>query len=328
MSETLVFDYIEHTIPVVNAAHDGVTLTDWVNTYGPTLRKMKETYGGVLIRKARIHSPRVLASVLQNIWQAELQPYQYRSTPRTELQSYIYTATEYNADSVIEQHNENSYSNVYPMDIGFFCMVPPLEGGQTPIVDSQLLYERLPSQIKDKFEAKGVTYIRYYGDIDLPWSEVFCTNDKAQVEKYCETNLIECTWLDGNILRTKQTLPAVQTHPITGKKVWFNQSHLFHPSALGAPVREAILNNYGETRLPRNVTFGDGTRIETDYLDTIRQLLRQLQLSYNWQRNDLLLLDNMRFSHGRNPFKSKRKILVGMANPARMNMKMDETQYG
>ena len=315
MSELSLSGSVKDSIAILNVSESKVKFPDWLSENLQNINALHAQYGGVLIRGARLHSPTLLANVLEKIWQAELLPYCYRSTPRTELKHNVYTATDYNSASIIEQHNENAYSNRFPQVIGFYCMVPSKEGGQTPITDSQLVYEALPSELRAEFEAKGVTYVRNYNDIDLPWAKVFGSTKKYDVEQFCKENGIEYNWDDDNGLRTSQTLPAVQVHPITGKKVWFNQAHLFHYSALDEQLRDAILANYSEEQLPRNAFFGDGSKIDHEVLDTIRNTYRRLQIKFDWKRNDLLLLDNLRFSHGREPFNGVRKVLVGMAKP-------------
>jgi hypothetical protein len=50
-------------------------------------------------------------------------------------------------------------------------------------------------------------------------------------------------------------------------------------------------------------------------LDLIRSAYEQTKIKFPWQKNDVLLLDNMLFSHGREPYTGARKVLVGMACP-------------
>ena len=95
--------------------------------------------------------------------------------------------------------------------------------------------------------------------------------------------------------------------------VWFNQAHLFHISSLLPNIRDAILSAFKEEDLPRNVYYGDGTRIETSILDEIRDIYCQEEIVFPWQERDILMLDNMLVAHGRRPFVGSRKVLVGMA---------------
>ena len=199
------------------------------------------------------------------------------------------------------------------MRAGFLCMLPSATGGATPLADSREVYKKIPAEMRRKFEEKGILYVRNYGDIDLPWTEVFQTEDKSVVESYCQANELTYEWKANGGLRTGQVNPAVATHPVTGEKVWFNQAHLFHVSSLQPEVRESLLAVCGEDDLPRNAYYGDGSPLEEEVLQFIREVYESEKFHFEWQKNDLLLVDNMLFTHGRQPFSGDRKVLVGMA---------------
>jgi alpha-ketoglutarate-dependent taurine dioxygenase len=297
---------------LINACLDQGNAMDWVRLNSDTIQRLLQENGVLLIRGLRVPSSKQLGKLLSTIFAEPLMSYVYRSTPRTKMRSNVYTATEYHPDLVIPQHNENSYSNNWVMRLGFYCVLPSPVGGNTPIADSRKVYNAIPKAIRDKFAEKKVMYVRNYLDIDLSWSEVFQTDDKVEVEAYCLENNMTFEWLDNNGLRTKQINPAVLQHPVTGEFVWFNQAHLFHVSNLGDEIQQNMLATIGEENLPRNTYFGDGARMDVEDLEVIRQVYDQQQVSFRWQANDLLLIDNMLFSHGRQPYTGDRKILVGM----------------
>ena len=291
----------------------GQKVTDWANQHRDAIDQILLDRGMLLIRGLKILSSKQFGMVLSALFGEELLDYTYRSTPRTELRGKVYTATEYPAEETIPQHNENAYANKWALRLGFLCMQPAQTGGETPLADSRLVYQRIDPEIREKFERKGIMYVRNYSDLDLPWQEVFQTSDRAMVERYCADNGLTCEWLGQNRLRTRQINPAVANHPETGETVWFNQAHLFHVSSLKPEVREALLSLDGEEHLPRNTYFADGSPIPAGDLEHIRGVYESLKIQFRWERYDLLLLDNMLFSHGRNPFQGERKVLVGMA---------------
>lgn len=274
--------------------------------------------GAVLIRGLNRLNNKQFGEALKTIFADELINYNYRSTPRTELEEHVYTATEYHSDQVIAQHNENSYSNQWAMRLGFLCKLPSETGGETPIADSRIIYQKIPKEIRDEFEAKKIMYVRNYSDLDLPWSEVFQTENRVTVDKYCRRNNISFEWLEGNALRTKQTTNASQVHPATFEKVWFNQAHLFHVSNLDEELRKCLLDILPPDELPRNTYFGDGSEIDTEFLNIIRSIYEAEKVTFDWQRDDLLLLDNMLYTHGREKFSGSREVLVGMAKPCKL----------
>ncbi|MBQ4862861.1 TauD/TfdA family dioxygenase [Pseudoalteromonas sp. MMG013] len=285
----------------------------WVKSHVSEINQWVNNDGFALLRGLNIVSTNQFSTILETIFGEPLSQYIYRSSPRTALRNNIYTTTEYHADQVILQHNENAYSNSWPMRMGFFCVIPARSGGNTPLADSREVYKHIPSHIREKFEQLGVMYVRNYGDIDLPWQEVFQTNSKVEVQEYCRKNHIEFEWKSDDHLQTRQHRPAAAVHPVTGEKVWFNQAHLFHHSSIDGPESAAMRNSIGIDRLPRNAFYGDGSDIDPKDIAQINDVYRQLTFSYQWQRNDILLLDNMLYTHGREAYQGTRKVLVGMA---------------
>ncbi len=294
-----------------------VNAVRWAEEHQEEVRSLLESQGVVLIRGLKGLGSTDFGEILSTLFGADLLEYVYRSTPRTQMSGNVYTATEYPARQVIPQHNENSYSRTWPNRLGFLCLLPAETGGETPIGDSRMIYKMLPESVRAKFEEQGVMYVRNYSTIDLPWSVVFQTENKTQVEAFCEANELTYEWLDANKLRTTQVNPATAVHPRTGEKLWFNQAHLFHVSSMGKEIADTLLDSLGEEHLPRNSYYGDGSRIEPEVLDLIRTTYEQTKVRFTWQKNDLLLLDNMLFSHGRERYTGARKVLVGMACPNR-----------
>lgn len=296
---------------LLQVENNELALSDWVEENKEAVEDYVSSNGALLIRGLSI-SDEEFGSVLTGLFGEELLSYTYRSTPRTELKKNIYTATEYHPSEVIPQHNENAYSNVWPMRIGFLSVTPAQKMGNTPLSDSRVAYQEIPAEIRDEFERKKIMYVRNYSNVDLPWTEVFQTDDKAAVEAYCRDNDISFEWTAGG-LRTKQVGQASMAHPLTGEMLWFNQAHLFHVSSLEEELREGLVALLGEEHLPRNTYFGDGTAIDEAHLNIIRGVYERTKFSFQWQKNDLLLLDNMLYTHGREPYEGPRKTLVGMA---------------
>jgi alpha-ketoglutarate-dependent taurine dioxygenase len=297
----------------------GRKLSDWLPEHRATILGRVEREGIVLLRGLNIISSAQFASVASTLFGACLLSYTNRSTPRTELRGKIYTSTEYPPEEVIPQHSENAYSHEWPMKIAFLCLVPPGAGGATPVADNRRVYQRIPDEVKEKFERKGIAYIRNYGAAGLPWQEVFQARTRSEVESYCELHGIEYEWTEAEGLRTRQVCPAVAVHPHTASKVWFNQAHLFHWSSHGYENQQALLRTFGEQNLPRHASYADGEPLEEAALSSIRAAYGQETLTFAWEQGDLLLLDNMLHSHGRQAYEGSRKVLVAMAQSRTWN---------
>lgn len=292
---------------------DGMKLIDWMReSRAPIVERLRRE-GVVLMRGLSIISSGQFASISSALFGDELLSYTNRSTPRTELKGNIYTSTEYPKEESIPQHNENAYSHEWPMKIAFMCLIAAEEGGATPVADSRKVYRGIDAAIREKFERKGVMYLRNYKTVGLPWQEVFQVDTKEEVNAYCERHGIDFEWVSNDHLRTRQRCPAVSVHPYTGETVWFNQAHLFHVSNHADDNRKALLQTFGEDDLPRHAYYGDGDPLEEEELEHIRSVYEREKIAFTWKNGDLMLLDNMLYSHGRDPYEGARKVLVAMA---------------
>jgi alpha-ketoglutarate-dependent taurine dioxygenase len=305
-----------HSLPfLVQAEVSSTSLVEWIASNRDELDGHLLKHGGILFRGFAIESADQFEEVIGTV-SGRLLDYTYRSTPRTIVSGKIYTSTEYPPHQTIPLHNENSYTRDWPMKIWFFSRICATTGGETPIADSRRVCQRIPREVRDRFERKGVMYVRNYGSgFDLPWQEVFQTSDRADVEDFCRKLEMQFEWLRNDRLRTRQVCQAVASHPVTGETVWFNQAHLFHVSRLPEEVRDAMLTIFAEEDLPRNVYLGDGAAIDSADLDLICDAYEQEKVAFQWERGDVLLLDNMLTAHARNPFTGERQVVVGMAEP-------------
>lgn len=272
-------------------------------------------HGGVLFRGYSVASTDEFRGFAASFGHP-LVNYDFGSTPRSRVGDGVYSSTEYPAHQHIPLHNEQSCTRTWPMRIWFHCQIAAPHGGETPIADSRKVYHRIDPAIRRRFGRSGLLYTRNYGNgLDVPWQRVFDTNDPAVVEAYCRAHGITHEWSDDGELRTYQVAQASARHPRTGELVWFNQAHLFHPSALEPGLREALLEVVDPDQLPRNVCYGDGSPIEDSVLDEIRGVYRELSVVFPWRAGDVLMLDNMLVAHGRTAFTGERRVVVAMAEP-------------
>eukprot|EP01034_Spumella_vulgaris_P010309 gene10309-13079_t len=167
-------------LPVlIEPAYAGEPLLDALPRLREDLLRQVQRVGGVLLRGFDV--PSVAAFQQFSAAFAPLQNYEFGSTPRTAVSSGIYTSTEYPAHQHIPLHNEQAYTREWAMKIWFHCVIAPQCGGETPIADSRAIYRRMPAGLRERF-AQGLLYVRNYGDFDLPWQQVFNTEDPAEVE--------------------------------------------------------------------------------------------------------------------------------------------------
>ncbi|NLR57684.1 TauD/TfdA family dioxygenase [Chitinophaga polysaccharea] len=241
----------------------------------------------------------------------EMLKYQFQTSPRTEVDRNIYTSTDHPASQVIHMHTESSYSAAWPRHIGFFCSVPATEGGETPIANEMSIINEVGEDVITRFRNKGVKYVRnFVKGLGLSWQKAYQVSAPAEVEALLAREGATFSWFGDGYLRVEWTLPAFQSHPVTRNQVWFNHMYFGHLSLYDKKVRSVVPEEY----LPFLTYYGDGSIIEKEVIDRFSAAYNQLSYVFRWQTGDLLLLENMLFSHGRSTYSGNRKILVGMAN--------------
>jgi alpha-ketoglutarate-dependent taurine dioxygenase len=299
---------------VLEPATNGVDIRAWARESRPWIDQKLAQHGGLLFRGFDLRSVEDFEGLVRDI-RGDLLEYKERSSPRSQVAGNVYTSTDHPPSQPIFLHNENSYQSAWPLYIFFYCHTAPQEGGETPIADTRAVYDRLPAEVRRRFE-KGWMYVRNFGGgFGLDWRTVFQTDDRRTVEEYCRENGIGIEWREGDRLRTRAIRPATAVHPRTGEKIWFNHATFFHVSTLEPEIRDALTVELEEGDLPANTYYADGSPIEPETLATLRDAYARETVKFSWQQGDLLMLDNMMVAHARAPFRGPRKILVAMAEP-------------
>lgn len=302
------------SLPVlISPLKSGEILLDVFERLQVQIEEALSSVGGVLLRGFDVPSIEAFQQFAVAFGHPLLS-YDFGSTPRTAVGGGVYTSTEYPAHQHIPLHNEQAYTREWAMKLWFHCVAASDSGGETPIADSRAICRDMPDSIRRRF-ANGICYVRNYGDFDVPWQQVFNTENRAEVETYCRRTGVQWEWKEDGGLRTRQLCQGIERHPRTGETVWFNQAHLFHISSQQPEVRAMLEELLGIENLPRNVYYADGSPIPDTIFDEIRSVIDAQTVIFPWQAGDVLMLDNMLVAHGRTPFKGERKVVVAMAEP-------------
>lgn len=302
---------------VIEPVNKSASLVEFIQQRRDILEQKLLDKGAILFRGFNCESLENFDAIAQ-AYSPNRISYIYRSTPRSSLADRIYTTTEYPAKHSIPLHNENAYTKEWPLQLMFGCLIPALTEGATPLADMFKVTASIDPKIIEEFASKKVMYVRHYTeDADIPWQTVFQTEDQIEVSAFCEAKGIQYEWLDGGeTLQTKQICQGVAQHPILGRSIFFNQAHLFHVSSHGDELANELIDVFGIDRLPRNAYFGDGSEIPQDMLVHIRHAFQKHSCRFGWESGDVLLIDNMQVSHGREPFTGERKVLAALFNPS------------
>lgn len=272
-------------------------------------------HGALLFRGFAVESAADFELFARAFSGKELLDYAGGVSPRIELGGGVYTSTEYPSQFMLALHNELSYSDKYPGNVYFCCLVAPERDGETPIGDSRKILKRISPEIVAEFKNKQIRYDRnLFGDSGsgFSWQDAFETDDKSTVENYCRASNINFKWKDDGKLWLSQTRPATLKHPQTGEEVWFNQADGFHPSNLDAKTYDYLISLMPEEDFRLNARYGDSSPLDAATLEQIREALKKEMIIFPWQKGDVLILDNLLTAHGRMPFSGERKIVLAM----------------
>jgi alpha-ketoglutarate-dependent taurine dioxygenase len=272
--------------------------------------------GAVKFRGVRMSSMEDFQHIVNSI-SSKFLNYIDGNSPRTKLSGNVYTSTEYDQTQRITMHNELSYSAKWPNKLFFACLKAAETGGETLLADSREILHSMNKDIVEEIERRGITYIRNLHSgrgVGPSWQETFETNDKQQLEAYCNQYAINFEWGDKDCLRLKQFSKGIIRHRITNEKLWFNQIDQFHPCHLGEEVFETMQIMYDSPEnFPMYVKFGDGKEISESLVKEVLKTIDEVTLAPAWQENELLIVDNELVCHGRSPYTGSRKVLVSMS---------------
>jgi alpha-ketoglutarate-dependent taurine dioxygenase len=216
-------------------------------------------------------------------------------------------------------HHELSYRLEFPGLMLFACLRAADSGGATAVSDSPTVLAALPADLVQRFEREGWMLVRNYNeDFGASVEEAFGTADRGEVERYCRASATEFEWQPDGTLRTWQRRSAVVRHPVTGQRCWFNQIAFLNERTIDPEVREYLEDLYGEDGLPFTTRFGNGDPIGGDIVELLNETYEAHTMREPWQAGDLLLVDNVRTAHSREPYEGSREVLAGLADPVRL----------
>ncbi|KAJ9465713.1 Dapdiamide synthesis protein DdaC [Diplonema papillatum] len=302
---------------------------DDMKAYSKALRKDIEAklleHGAVLVRNTPMRNSTDFSEFIRRTgWQTKgdddfARAMQSRSMTSTCVSNYARTASDDHRSYTIEPHHE--YHTVgFPNLILLFCESAPVEGGgEWPVGNARKITAELRPDVFEKFERLGARYSLYYPSVNSPegtrynnW-ETNLLPTKEETENYLKDRGYEVEWVEDGGLRYSQVFPAVRTHPKTGEKLWFNQIHAHHKSfyechpAFDSCKSEMAAKNHW----PVDCQYGDGSPIEQDVLDHIREVVWRNCVGITPKTGDLLVCDNWLALHGRISFPAgERKVFA------------------
>lgn len=289
----------------------------WSAEHRDELRAAVAEHGCLLVRGLGLSDPGSTAAVFKRL-AGTLMPDREPFAPRRSYADGVYSSSKWPPNQPMCMHHEMSYGLEFPGLLLFACLEAPAAGGATGVADATAVFDALPADLTKRFEQEGWVLTRtYHEEIGASFAEAFGTDDRGAVERYCRAQAIDFTWQADGSLRTRQHRSAVLHHPVGGRRCWFNQIAFLSEWTMEPEVREFLVEEYGPDGLPFNTLFGNGDPIDEDVVRTINEVYEAHTVREPWRSGDLLLVDNIRTAHSREPFDGPREVLAALADPVR-----------
>ncbi len=187
-------------------------------------------------------------------------------------------------------HSESSFTLTRPKIIWFMCITPPkkIEGGETTICDGQQLWNNLKIDTKIFFKKNPMIY-----------------SVKVKIQNYNKKDkkkwyLNEVGIYDEIIDYSKNRI-FFKNKQFAVERNYFSNELVFANHLLSVKDEDQI----------EKVFYGDNQKIPKEYLNDIIETSKKLTYSHKWKKNQIIMIDNYRFMHGRNKINgnSKREII-------------------
>jgi hypothetical protein len=199
---------------------------------------------------------------------------------------------------------------IYPSKLFFFCEQPAAAGGATPVMRSDVFWERLLKECPDfarDCEEKGLIYSHVMpSESDLnsgmgrSWQSTLGADNRDEAENRLRQLKYTWQWQADGLCITTPVLPAVRKLS-SGRKSFFNQ-------LLAASQGWKDSRNDPENA----VRLGDHSRLDRAAVLRTADIAEELTFDLEWQRGDVALVDNFTVMHGRRAFQGTRKVLASL----------------
>ncbi|KAL4787134.1 hypothetical protein BJX76DRAFT_345797 [Aspergillus varians] len=289
-------------------------------------------HGAILFRGLPIHTAEDLAKFTLAFKFPQPHEEVGLSGKRTALGGNVKTANEEPSDVRFYYHNEYGRNAHFPGVIFFFSQRVPEQGGQTPLLSTVELYDRLRDELPDFVDtllAKGIIGRQYYPSKEDPsakaigwnWQDSYgftiapgdtLSTQRAKVEEVLATRLqAQAEWQPNGALYVLQRLPALRRIASTGQIVPFNGlGGVYGRQRDRGALAPPWIGTDGGIHLP--TTYGDGEEIPREHLDRLLKISDEIGFLVPWEESDVALVDNYTVQHARSPWVGERSLLVSL----------------
>ncbi len=208
-----------------------------------------------------------------------------------------YTTEVFRTNFILLSHSEGTYRPYPPPpDLCFFlCRTPPsVEGGETLVVDGVELFEALPTALAQRLEQEGVIYSGLWAR--ERWQAEFGVETQGEVEELLRgKGDFIFSWVGAEAdLAWRYHAQAIDLDSSgrlrSANAILAHLPAIDHPRYQGLPVYVNARNS---------VCYGNGEPLGPQDINVLVDAHDAVAHPHRWQENDILVLDNRRFMHGR-----------------------------
>ena len=313
--------------PVMVAERSPAGLAQWLAEQRGDIDATVAQHGAVLIRGLDVRDEGSAAQAAGALT-ARLMEEREAFAPRSELRRGLYSASIWPPDQPMCMHHELSYAVQVPSRQVFCCLAAPSRGGATALADAGAVLARLPRPTVERFARHGWELVRtHHQVIGVSWQQAFGTSDPRAVEEYCLRNDVACHWGGDGTLRTTRRRAAILRHPGDGRPLWFNSVAFLSEWTMDQAVREYLTLEFGPDGLPFNTRYGNGEPLDQETIELINDVYAECTIREPWQAGDVMVVDNLRMAHSREPYEGERQVVVALADPVSVHADRVATGY-
>ena len=295
----------------------GGRAADWTAAHRDALRHVVLSHGAVLVRGLGLRSHAEVGDVFRAFSGGRLLPERESFAPRTAHQPGVFSSTKWQANQQMCMHHEQSYATDFPGTMMFACLTAPAAGGATAVADSTAVLNALPRDLLARFEREGWMLVRNYND-EIGSSvrrgvrhrrpgrgRALLPDQRDRVRVAARR-------------RAAHPAAALPRSPGTRSPGTSAGSTRSRSSTSGPWSRRCASSWWTPTAATgcrSTPGSGSGAPIGPEIVQLLNSVYEAHTRREPWQAGDLLLVDNIRSAHAREPYEGPREVLVGMTDP-------------
>lgn len=330
------------------------SLTELIRKNSNWFNQQRDTYGAILFRGFEVETAAQFQIILELLKVELASYYHFGSAQRVRINDKVFTSSEAPSAMIITPHNELNMIPVRPSVIAFFCQIQPMLYGETPIINTEKIFNELSLELQQKFANSPQKYVRFVPNHFL--GIVFDKLSREEITKILQDGKFNFHWkADGSLYFECSYIPLF-SHPTTGRlcfclstcdslvtREWYRSisqryplgKRLYYkwlPSKLYKVLEErrtaaaTIVEKLQQQSSTLNMYLvnqeGRCTKMKETEAKELGQAEWKNAVVFQWKQGDILVIDNLQVAHSRLNTQQPRKILTAFGNMCNIhNMK-------